>query len=59
MPAPRMPTLAGRHAAKPFGRARPERIAWASKKNALIMFLAFWPTMIFASLRLSMRVAVS
>ena len=30
-----------------------------SKKKALTMFFVVWPTIVFASLRLSMRVAVS
>ena len=59
MPAPRMPTFAGRHDGKPFGRALPERIACRSKKNAWIMFLAFCPTMTLASFLASMRTAVS
>ena len=37
----------------------PERTAFMSKKNAVTMFLVVCVTMVFASLRLSMRVAVS
>jgi hypothetical protein len=59
MPAPSTPTLAGFQRGKPAGRDLPALIAFRLKKNAVIMFFAFWPTMIFASLRLSMRVAVS
>ena len=59
MPAPRTPTRAGFQAAKPAGRALPALIAFRSKKNALIMFFAVCPTMTFASLRLSIRIAVS
>ena len=50
---------AGFQRGTPFGRDLPDLIAFRSKKNALIMFFAVWPTMILASLRLSMRSAVS
>ena len=43
------------HARTPVGRDWPDLIAFRSKKNALIMFFAVWPTMTLASLRLSMR----
>ena len=59
MPAPRMPTFAGFQLAKPFGLPLPERIDWRSKKNAWIMFFAFWPTMTRASFLASIRTALS
>ena len=59
MPAPSTPTLRGFHAGKPAGRDLPDLIAFRSKKNAWIMFFAVCETMILASFRLSIRVAVS
>ena len=59
MPAPSTPTLRGFHTGKPAGRDLPDLIAFRSKKNAWIMFFAVCETMILASLRLSIRVAVS
>ena len=59
MPAPSTPTLLGFHGAIPAGRDLPALIAFMLKKNAVVMFLVVCPTINLASLRLSMRVAVS
>ena len=42
-------------AATSLGRDLPDLIAFRLKKNVVIMFFAFWPTMSLARLRLSMR----
>ena len=43
IPAPSTPTLVAVNVSTPSGRSEPELIACRSKKNAWIMFLAFWP----------------
>ena len=47
IPAPSTPTLTAVYGGIPSGRSDPELIACRSKKNAWIMFLAFWLTISF------------
>ena len=59
IPAPSTPTFDGFQRGTSFGRDLPDLIAFMLKKNAVTMFFVSWLTIVFASLRLSMRVAVS